>query len=153
MLRQGAVQGLMGAKKPLAPHYKGYLESGHDTIPLPFKITYLTTDYPVRKKGTDLFLEIVNLCREKNIKLIVTYSPIYKRHDEKMNPAFFPTLSTICDTTGTPFLNYRDIAISQSHRLFRDELHLNRVGADIYSRMLAYDLRRMLSDTNTQSAD
>jgi hypothetical protein len=143
-LRQGAVAGLMGEIKPLAPQYKGYLESGRDTIPLPFRITYLTTDYPVNKKGTDLLLNMINTCRAHNIKLIVTYSPVYNNHDEKMNPEFFPTLTKICDTTGTTFLNYREITLSQNHRFFRDELHLNRFGADIFSRMLARDLNRMI---------
>jgi hypothetical protein len=143
-LRESAVQGLMGKKKPLDPNYKGYLESGRDSIPLPFKITYLTTDYAVRKKGTDLLLRMINTCREKNIRLILTYSPVYDKKDEKLNPAFFPTIEKICDTTGTPFLNYRSIPLTKNHRLFRDELHLNRFGADIFSDLLANDLKKLI---------
>jgi hypothetical protein len=152
-LRQGAVAGILGKTRPLDPQYKGYIESGRDTIPLPFKITYLTTNYPVNKKGTDLLLTIINTCRKNNIRLIITYAPIYRRHDEELNPQFFPTLKTICDTTGTPFLNYRDIALSQNHRLFRDELHLNRFGADIYSRMLANDLNRIVCKDSVQTGE
>jgi hypothetical protein len=150
-LRQGAVAGIMGGTKPLDPQYKGYLESGHDTIPLPFKITYLKTEYAINKKGTDLLLQMINTCRKNNIRLIITYAPIYLRHDEKMNPKFFPTLQNICDTTGTTFLNYRDITLSKNHRFFRDELHLNRFGADIYSRMLARDLNRVIYNGSSET--
>jgi hypothetical protein len=66
-LREGALEGLLGNRKPLAPNYKGYLESGRDTIPLPFKITYLTTNYPVNQKGREILLEMINTCREKYI--------------------------------------------------------------------------------------
>jgi hypothetical protein len=143
-LRQGAVAGLLGEKKPLDPNYKGYLESGRDSIPLPFKVTYLTTDYAVNNKGTDLLLQMINTCRKNNIRLIITYSPVYDKKDEKLNPKFFPTLETICDTTGTPFLNYRNIPLTQNHRLFRDELHLNKFGADIYSKLVAADLKYLI---------
>lgn len=152
-LREGALEGLLGNQKPLAPSYKGYLESGRDTIPLPFKITYLTTNYAVTEKGRQLLFNIIQTCREKNIKLVITYSPIYKKKDEYLNPLFFPTLESICKSTGTPFLNYRTIALTNNNRLFRDELHLNRFGADIFSDILAKDLNKLVQQSDSATVN
>jgi len=142
-LRQGAFAGLAGKEKPLAPHYKGYLESGTDTIPLPFKMTYLTTDFPVNPDGTALLEEMIKICKKNNIRLVITYAPVYKLKDEKMNPAFFPTLKYICDTSHIPFLSYRYLSINNNHLLFRDEHHLNKHGADIFTTLLAEDLKNI----------
>ena len=73
----------------------------------------------------------------------MTYAPVYDLKDEKMNQAFFPTLKYMCDTSNTPFLNYRYLALNTDNRLFRDELHLNKHGAEIYSRILAMDLMKL----------
>jgi len=147
-LREGAFLGLTGQQKPLAPHYKGYLESGKDTLPLPFKVKYLKTEYLIEKQGLDLLSEIINICKKHNIKLFITYSPVYKKKDEKMNPAFFPRLKSICDSTRVPFLNYRSIGLTNNNRLFRDEIHLNRYGAEIFSGMVARDIHRIVSIGN-----
>ncbi|HTF29483.1 MAG TPA: hypothetical protein VK625_11610 [Flavitalea sp.] len=140
-LREGAVQGLLGKEKRLEPHYKGHLESGKDTIPLPFKVKYLTTDYPVSGKGTTYLYEIIKICKDNNIQLLLTYSPVYKLKDEKLNPDFFPTIIRIADSSGVQFLNYRKIPLTYNNKLFRDELHLNTYGANIFSAILANDLK------------
>lgn len=141
-LRQGVLAGLIGKEKPLAPHYdNGYLESGTDTIPLPFKVKYLTTDWPINEKGVSILKQMIEICQNNGVRLFITYAPVYKLHDEKMNTAFFPTLKNICDTTRTPFLNYRYLDINNDNRLFRDELHLNKYGADIFTNLLANDLK------------
>jgi hypothetical protein len=150
-MREGAIKGLMGKTKPVDPTYKGYLESGHDTIPLPFNISYLTTFYDVNQKGVDLLKEMISICKQKNIRLIITYSPVYDLKDEKLNPEFFPTLKKICDSNQVAFFNYRYSAINKNNRLFRDELHLNRFGADVFSAILAGDIKN-LATTNMQTA-
>ena len=142
-IKLGVLAGLIGKEEPLEPTYNGYLESGTDTIPLPFKVKYMTTDFPVREEGIGLMEELIRTCRENEIQLIVTYAPVYDLKDEKMNQAFFPTLKYMCDTSNTPFLNYRYLALNTDNRLFRDELHLNKHGAEIYSRILAMDLMKL----------
>jgi hypothetical protein len=142
-IKQGVLAGLVGKKQPLEPTYNGYLESGTDTIPLPFKVKYMTTDFPVSKKGVKLMEELIRTCKNNGIRLIITYAPVYDLRDEKMNRAFFPTLKHICDTSKTPFLNYRYLTLNSDNRMFRDELHLNKYGADIYTRILATDLKKM----------
>lgn len=142
-MRQGALTGLTGKEKPLPAYYKGHLESGTDTILLPFKMRYLTTDWPVHPEGVALLDEIIDLCRKHSIKLIFTYSPVYRLKDEKVNEAFFPTVDRICDENDIPFFNYRQIPMNTDHLIFRDEHHLNTKGANIYSTLLAADLKAL----------
>lgn len=144
-IKQGVLAGLVGKEKPLEPTYNGYLESGTDTIPLPFKVKYMTTDFPVRPAGIELMEELIQICKDNGIQLIVTYAPVYDLKDEKLNTAFFPTLKFMCDTSKTPFLNYRYLKINTDNSLFRDELHLNKHGAEIFTRILATDLKRLES--------
>jgi hypothetical protein len=143
-LRNGAFAGLLGNKQPLAPHYdNGYIESGTDTIPLPFKNTYPIREWAIQRQGISIFKEIIEICKKNNIRLFVTYAPVYNLKDGKMNAAFFPTLKYICDANQTTFLNYRYLSINTDNRLFRDEIHLNTVGANIYSNLLARDIKEM----------
>jgi hypothetical protein len=141
-LREGAIAGLAGLQMRAGSNYKGYQENGDDTIPLPFKVTYLATNFQITDRGKWLFLDIIQLCKDKDIEVVVTYAPIYQRHDEKLNPAFFPTIRSLCQNTGTLFLNYRDQPQLQSHKLFKEELHLNKTGANLFSNILAKDLLR-----------
>jgi hypothetical protein len=138
-LRQGAVKGIFGRKMRVAPHHKGYLESGNDTIRLPFKKTYLKTLFPVMARGKQLLEEIIRICHDHDAQVVVTYSPIYKMKDEKLNPEFFSTVQQICDANQVTFLNYRNL-VSDDHTLFRDEHHLNKTGAQLFTRRLSHDL-------------
>lgn len=142
-IKQGVVAGLAGKQRPLNPTYNGYLESGTDTISLPFKIKFLTTYFPIDNQGISLLEEIIEICEKNHIRLIISYAPVYKFKDEKMNPAFFPTLTNICNTNHTRLLNYRYLSINNNHLLFRDEHHLNKYGADIFSHILANDMKKM----------
>jgi hypothetical protein len=149
ILRQGAFAGVVGKRRPLAPHYdNGYIESGTDTIPLPFKVFYLKTDFPVPQEGISQLEDLIKTCNNHRIKLFITYAPVYKFHDEKLNASFFPTLKYVCDSSNTPFLNYRYESINNDHRLFRDEHHLNTYGADIYSGLVARDIKEMEARNN-----
>lgn len=138
---QGAIIGLTGKQKPLPADYKGHLKSGEDTIVLPFKMRYLTTNWPVHTSGISLLDEIITLCKKNHIKLIFTYSPVYQLKDEVVNEEFFPTVERIRAENEIPFLNYRHLPMNGDHLIFRDEHHLNTKGADIYSRLLAADLK------------
>jgi hypothetical protein len=140
-IKQGALAGLIGKKEPGKTSYQGYIESKADTLALPFKPHYLKHYFAVDKKGTALLAEIIDICQKSKIRLFVTYSPVYDLKDEKMNSAFFPTIKTMCDTSLIPFLNYRYLALNKNHLLFSDEHHLNRHGANIFSALLASDIK------------
>lgn len=143
ILKAGALKGVFGKTQPLAPNYKGFLESGRDTMRLPFKRTFLKTDYAIRPEGKRLLDEIIMICRNNDIKLFFTYAPISILDDSKINPDFFPTLTEITTLNNIPFLNYSHLELSNNHKLFRDEHHLNSYGAAIYSRKLAEDLKTL----------
>ena len=144
-IRQGVLAGLSGKQKPHAPTYRGYMESGNDTIGLPFKVKFLTTYFPIDKEALSLLEETIQICKKNDIRLIISYSPVYQFKDEKMNPEFLPTLRSICNTHHIPFFNYRSLSINNNHLLFRDEHHLNRNGANIFSYILADDIKKLRS--------
>ncbi len=140
-MRQGAIAGLAGKQDDIPEYYKGHQPSGDDTVQLPFRMRYFTTNWPVHENGIALLDEIIELCEQNHIRLIFTYAPVYQLKDEEVNEEFFPTVKKICDEHHIPFLSYRHLPMNDDHRIFRDEHHLNTIGADIYSRMLATDLK------------
>ncbi len=143
-IRQGAILGMTGKTEPLVPLYKGHLASGNDTIQLPFKKHYKTTHWGVDQTGINYLQEIIDICREKKIKLAFTFSPVYKMENETFNPEFFSTIEKMATTNGIRFLNYGYLPMNNNHLIFRDEHHLNTTGAAIYSKLLANDLKELM---------
>jgi hypothetical protein len=142
-LKAGAFKGSIG-KSPIIPrNFKGYLESGNDTIKFPFKRFYQTSDFPVRPEGIMLLEEIIKLCSDNGVKLVLTYAPVYYQDSSVINPGFFTTLRSISEKYQIPFLDYRELQLNKNHLVFRDEHHLNTSGAEMYSRILADDLRNL----------
>jgi hypothetical protein len=145
MLKQNSFLGYLGYKSvEKSKTYKGYWEKSTDTIALPFKRVYPIEMDPIDQHGVDLLNQIINTCNKNNIKLVLTYAPIYKLKDEK-SPHFFPTIEKVSKQHHIPFWNYRENAIGNNHRLFREEYHLNKQGAEVYTTMLAKDLNSMLN--------
>jgi lysophospholipase L1-like esterase len=138
----------LAGKKEVPPgdFYKGYMTGGHDTIKLPFKKKYLQTEFAVGTSGMQLLDQLFASAKKAGSKIVITYAPIYKKEDEKVNDAFFPYLDTVSKRHNIPFYNYRNIYLSGDHHLFRDETHLNETGSVIYSAMLAKDLQHLLAD-------
>lgn len=143
ILKQNAFLGYFGFKSVDSTEtYKGYKKRGADTISLPFKRFYPLEIENVTKEGISLLMQIVETCKVNGITLVFTYAPVYKLTDEK-NPAFFPTIQNICAQYNIPFLNYRENDIGNRHELFSEELHVNNIGADIYSKMVGRDLKSL----------
>lgn len=144
-MRQGALLGLLGQRSLTEDgHYKGYLKNGTDTITLPFRKEFKNIFKPVRQEAIGYFKEILDICKERNIKVLATYPPIYRVAGQDINPAFFPAVQEVCSTYRVPFINYWQIPLCDNHALFDDELHLNKVGADIFSAILGKDLLNSL---------
>jgi len=89
------------------------------------------------------FQRYLQECKAKNIKIIMVYAPEYKEvhryiinRDSVMN--MYRNFST---TYGVPFLDYSDSAISSNRNYFYNSQHLNKTGAEKFSRMLARDVK------------
>ena len=142
-LKQAALYGHLN-KKSINPAktYKGFKPNGNDTLPIPYK--RIKTIYQIEDKGISMLQEIIQMCKQHNTKLVFTYAPHYKLADEEMNPRFFPTIEQVRQAQQIPFLNYRYHPISQQHTLFEDVRHLNKNGADVYSALIANDIKPLL---------
>ena len=81
---------------------------------------------------------------EKN-KIVLVYSPEYyegqlfvENRDEIM-----ASFKNIAAQNHIPFLDYSSDSISYQKALFYNTTHLNQAGADIFSKRLASDLKRL----------
>lgn len=74
-------------------------------------------------------------------KLIFFVSPSYGRQ----NGRSYALLRKICRENNIPYVDYSGSGrFCGKDRLFADDLHLNRIGADDYSRMVAEILRKLI---------
>lgn len=89
------------------------------------------------------FIWLIELIIQNNIKVVVNLSPYYGSINK--NVSSLKLMEEICHNKDIPFFNY-----SQSQYfidrpvLFKDANHLNSVGAEIYSKMVAKDLKSVL---------
>lgn len=147
LIRQQAFLGLLGEKKYTPDDYfKGHLQNTNDTLKLPFKASFSSFTNPVTEKGIGYLKQIITTCKENNIPLMIIYPPVYNYQDKDITPEFFPTINEICKTYNIRFLNYREISLSTDHRLFKDEMHLNQKGSNLFSAILAKDLLKTMQE-------
>ena len=117
--------------------YKGYFSFGSDTITLPFKRKYANVNYPVEPDGVESLMQIIKSCKKNNVKLVFTFAPVYDAKNEVINPNFFSEINKVCSEYNIPFWNFRNETQWNDHKLFVEELHLNPVGVNRYSAILA----------------
>lgn len=84
--------------------------------------------------------KIINLCETENIRLISVISPTYLKFDQKNR--IIDKLKTILNKKNIEFYDYsNDTSFYQKKVFFKDQLHLNEVGADIFSNDLAEKIK------------
>lgn len=89
------------------------------------------------------FTRFLDLCREKGIQVVVTYSPSY--HIESSDE--LAEMTRLCRERAVPVIDYYAYRpISDNGQLFYDATHLNAEGADRFSRLAA---RRLVSLTDS----
>jgi hypothetical protein len=87
-----------------------------------------------------MLYSIIKTCKEKNIGLIITYSPEYYTADYRNSTAFFKFISTVSAENKIRFIDFRDSVISRNNLFFANIGHLNNKGATEYSKMIASEL-------------
>lgn len=98
-----------------------------------------TTTFDVTKKY--YFEKILNLCKEKGIKLVFYASPYYK----KTNDSEFEYLKKLSVEHGIPFLNHScDKNFVNNRDWFYDSVHMNVDGATEYSKMVGKELGNII---------
>lgn len=121
--------------------YKGYVSNTTTTISSDALGPDLTVD--IDKDGIKHFQELIDLCKSKKIKLILSYAPEYKRLNIQniSNGAHIMQLyDSIAAANNLPFYRSDTLTLSNEPGYFVNNGHLNRIGADVYSTIFAQQL-------------
>ncbi|MDY7394093.1 hypothetical protein UMM65_02490 [Aureibaculum sp. 2210JD6-5] len=77
--------------------------------------------------------KIINLCKHNNIELIGVISPTYLKFD--LQNKIISEVEKIFNKNNLPFFDYSNyLELYQKPEYFRDQLHMNNIGAEIFSR-------------------
>ncbi len=93
----------------------------------------------------EIFENYLQKCKANNIAVVMVYAPEYKdAHRYITNRDSIMYLYRNFSTTyGVPFLDYSDSIISSNKNYFYNSQHLNKRGAEKFSRMLARDVEAL----------
>lgn len=87
------------------------------------------------------FSKLIEVCNEKNIKLIFAISPFYGAP----NVESYSPIIDFCKENKIPLLNhYCDSSFIQNKDLFADPSHLNDDGAKLYSKIIAGEIKALI---------
>ncbi len=84
---------------------------------------------------------IVDLCKSNHTRLFMVRSPIFL-----VNDTYNSWLADYCKKNDLPLLNHSaDKELTDHPELFREMLHLNKDGADKFTKMIAGEIKAMLN--------
>lgn len=93
----------------------------------------------------ECMLRLVNLCNEKNIKLIFTYSPCY---GESRTPCDDLIHRFILENNLTLLDHFSDKKFCLNKDYFYDSVHMNETGAIEFTKVLSSELKVLLNSMN-----
>ena len=129
--------------------YKGYLSNTMDQLSgAPNDSVKPVTKAPISIKGYQILMEIIETCKNKNIRLLFTYAPEYAKRLQKTyidKEQFFQTVSDVSHTHNIPFLRHDELALCQDPKLYANVGHVNKVGAELYSKILGQQLDSIIN--------
>jgi hypothetical protein len=125
-------------------HFKGFLSNSEEILNFdtvssikPF------SDLIIDSLGVKILHEIIEVCNKKNIRLVFTNAPEYKRGIQKaQNNAnqFFQFVEAITGKNNIPCLRHDSLSICNDPSLFANIGHLNKPGAEVYSAILGNEI-------------
>ena len=110
------------------------------------KATMKNYDASIDTSILNQFDQYLKDCQRKNIKVILVYSPEYieGQHFVSNRNEVIKTFENIAKINSIPFLNYSSDTISFQKSLFYNATHLNKKGAELFSKKLSSDLKEFL---------
>jgi len=100
---------------------------------------FVPMKYNNEKIDTNKFIylkKIINLCSLNDIKLIGVVSPTYLKYD--VNNIVINQFKSVFDSNKLEFYDYSDFyKLYNTPKYFKDQLHLNKLGAEVFSEELA----------------
>lgn len=95
-------------------------------------------------EAMDYLNRITSLCKQKNVRLVISVSPAYAKNIRDMNT--YKTLQVFTKQHNIPFLFYGDFDQTIDPINFSDYSHLNAEGAEIFSNQFAMDLGKIVNN-------
>lgn len=91
-----------------------------------------------------LFEQFILECKKSNIKLILTYTPEYIEGQELVSNRneIINMYKDFAKKYNLLFLDYSGSELSYNKNLFYNSGHLNSKGADVFTRILAHDIKK-----------
>jgi hypothetical protein len=124
-------------------HYKGYASNTLATIQSETPVSMHKA--PITTTGINKLRKIMEICREMDVPALFTYAPEYKWNNLR-NITNADSLMNLYHSTaqeyGFIFLRQDNLPMCQNPALFANAGHVNRIGADIYSDILAKQIRQ-----------
>jgi hypothetical protein len=127
--------------------YKGYVSNTQNYITSEDSTSTTTIPLPVSDTAKEYLSDILQTCKDNNIKLIFTYAPEYKHKYQQHHSNSSKILSMIDSVAvknNIPFFRDDNLSICSDPKLFANIGHLNRVGADKYSCILAKEIKEVM---------
>jgi hypothetical protein len=102
--------------------------------------------YPIEDECIADLRSLLTIARDRNIRVILVYSPeYYENYPLTLNRAeIFATFRKIAADYQVPLWDYSGIPLCHDTTYFYNSQHLNRRGADAFSKIFAEDLRNYI---------
>ena len=104
---------------------------------------YEEKDIVIDKDKINIIDNIIQICKEKDIKLIFVSSPIYNHIESESVLYEFRDYLAAKDIIFLDYLNYNKL---MSPKYFYDELHLNNEGAEIFTSLLVSNIKKKINE-------
>lgn len=125
-------------KKNMSDYSKGFymLTSVNDKA-VHTNLKNVTETVPISEKNGEYLYKIIELCKEKNVRLLLVKAPSNATEKDKK---YYNTVQKIAEENGLDFVDYNlcyeEIGLDMAEDFF-DERHLNIYGAEKFSRYFA----------------
>lgn len=102
-----------------------------------------------------LFRNFLEECKAEEIFVVMVYTPEYRGLRPYVNgrERLIELYRKIADEHGIPFLNYSDHEMSSIRDYFYDSNHLHKRGAEMFSRILARDLKTLIDENRLRTSE
>lgn len=153
--KYAAIDGFLRPGRKVPGMYKGYLahEKSNDfAAPPPAEILHSNT--PFSKEGLAILQSVIDLCRHKQVGLLLVLAPYAKQYfpDKYIDNfgAVIHSVDSIAQFNGIPFADYTTMPIAANENYFYNVNHLNSAGAKIYSLAVANSINSIASTPSGQ---
>lgn len=139
-MRANALNGLRAKTSPSIGLYHGYLPMPDGTINI--DTVFGQPKRLIMNEENFMYLDsIVLFCQKNNLNLNFIYSPIYDKHYYKVYSNYGTFCNKIVDNYSKkykiPLLKFDTLYINFNKKYFWDNIHLNKLGTELFSSELA----------------